>query len=718
MSEKNNLFALDIGTRSVVGIVLEEHNGQFHVIDILAKEHSERAMLDGQIHDVLAVSKVITEIKDELEIDHGPLKKVSVAAAGRALKTERAKVSININGKPMMQKQDILHLELSAVQLAQASVAEKHETEKSHYYYCVGYSVLYYRLDGEEIGSLIDQQGNEASVEIIATFLPKVVVESLIAALTRSELEMEALTLEPIAAINVLIPPSMRRLNVALVDIGAGTSDIALTDMGTVIAYGMVPIAGDEVTEAISDQYLLDFPLAEQAKRDLLVNANITVTDILGFETEVPKEDVIAEISPTLDRLASSICEEILKLNNKRSPKAVMLVGGGSLTPELPARIAEKLSLPENRVAIRGIDAINSLTIAEHITKGPELVTPIGIAIAAKKSPVQYITVYVNEQPVRLFEVKTLTVGDCLLAAGIKMNQLYGKPGLAKIVDVNGQNITIPGEHGHPPIIWKNAVLSTLDDKIANGDQLFIEKGEDGKKASLKVHDLIDEVPQKTIFINDTEYKINADLFCNGHVVAPDYQIEDRDTIRVLIPDTIDSLLKSLNLIHLIGELRPFRVRINGKETFVPAFSGKIYRNGIEVKLQSSFEHLDQIVIESKKNPTVKELADIKQLMLSHSIPVFFNSREIMLVKKLATFQRGEEILNEHDRIYDGDELILKKTTMEPFVFQDLFNHVKFEIPKQANGKYQLLRNKKLSGFHDKISPGDKLEITWSNPQR
>ena len=77
---------------------------------------------------------------------------------------------------------------------------------------------------------------------------------------------MDALTLEPIAAINVLIPPSMRRLNVALVDIGAGTSDIAITDLSTVMAYGMVPIAGDEVTEAISDQYLLDFSFSRTSK--------------------------------------------------------------------------------------------------------------------------------------------------------------------------------------------------------------------------------------------------------------------------------------------------------------------------------------------------------------------------------------------------------------------------------------------------------------------
>ena len=92
-----------------------------------------------------------------------------------------------------------------------------------------------------------------------------------------------------------------------------------------------------------------------------------------------------------------------------------MLVGGGSLTPKIPQKIAKRLNVPENRVAIRGIDAISSVTIADNITKGPELVTPIGIAIAAQKSPIQYHTVYVNEEPVRLFEVNKLTIGDCLL---------------------------------------------------------------------------------------------------------------------------------------------------------------------------------------------------------------------------------------------------------------------------------------------------------------
>lgn len=715
MPEKKKLFALDIGTRSVVGIILEEDSQQYHVVDMLSIEHSERAMLDGQIHDVLSVSKIITHIKHELEKKHGPLKEVSVAAAGRALRTERAKVTIEIKGKPMIRKEDILHLELTAVQQAQSNVAAKHEEELSHYYYCVGYSVLYYRLDGEEIGSLIDQQGDEASVEIIATFLPKVVVESLIAALHRSDLEMEALTLEPIAAINVLIPPTMRRLNVALVDIGAGTSDIALTDSGTIIAYGMVPIAGDEITEAISDHYLLDFPLAEKAKRDLSTNENITVTDILGFETEIPKEEVITQISPAIERLASSICDELYQLNGQKSPKAVMLVGGGSLTPELPKRVAEKLELPENRVAIRGIDAISSLTIAEHITKGPELVTPIGIAIAAQKTPVHYVTIYVNEQPVRLFEVKKLTVGDCILAAGIKMSKLYGKPGMAKIVSLNGQQVTIPGQHGGPPTLLKNGATCSLDDEVHNGDKLVVSPGLNGESTSLKIQDLLDEIPIKEVSINGQNYQLTPRITCNGQAVTLEKDIEDRDQIECFMPETIEDVLKTLNLKELLDSLHPFRVTLNNKETFIPAFSGKVFRNGMEVKLFSSYEHLDQIIIEKKQPKTIRELAEEKQLILSQSIPVIFNGREIQLTKMISEFKRTDEVLTEDDFIHDGDQLTFTQNRIQPFIFQDLFNFVEIQLPTQANGNFVLLKNDQETTFYDRLEPGDHLQIVWPN---
>ncbi|MFK4997443.1 hypothetical protein ACI2OX_07465 [Bacillus sp. N9] len=218
--QSKKIFALDIGTRSVVGIILEFVDDQYRVLDLIVREHKERAMLDGQIHDIAAVSNVIIEIKTELEQVYGPLSKVCAAAAGRALKTEKSKAEVSIIDKPMLSREDILHFELTAVQQAQTLAAEKQAATDTHSYYCVGYSVLHYYLDGERIGNLIDQQGKLAAVEIIATFLPRVVVDSLMKTLHRAGLELEALTLEPIAAINVLVPSSIRRLNVALVDVG------------------------------------------------------------------------------------------------------------------------------------------------------------------------------------------------------------------------------------------------------------------------------------------------------------------------------------------------------------------------------------------------------------------------------------------------------------------------------------------------------------------
>src|SRR5690625_3336023 len=512
--DNNKVFALDIGTRSVTGIILEQTEEKFTVVDFCMKEHKERSMLDGQIHDVVEVSEVIKKVKEKLEQNNGPLHKVCVAAAGRALKTIHASASIQLHQQPIMEQETIKHLELTAVQAAQVKLAEVESSQNYSNYYCVGYSILNYMLDDQAIGSLIDQNGDQASVNIIASFLPKVVVESLLAALGRADLSMDALTLEPIAAIQVLIPESMRRLNVALIDIGAGTSDIALTSKGTISAYGMVPIAGDEITEAISDHYLLDFPMAEQTKRKIVIEGQDVVSDILGFETVITYKELANEIMDSVHTLASSLAAEVLRLN-KQAPKAVMLIGGGSLTPEITKVLANKLQLPENRVAVRGIEAIQNLNKNDILPTGPDFITPIGIAIAAKQNPVHYISVKVNDMIVRMFEMKQLTIGDSLIQAGIEINKLYGTPGLAAMVTIDGRDITLPGTYGKAPTILLNHESGSVDSIINDGDEIIIEPGEHGKPSVVTLKEVIGELPRITITFEGNKYALNPFFYVN-----------------------------------------------------------------------------------------------------------------------------------------------------------------------------------------------------------
>lgn len=712
----NNLvFALDIGTRSVTGIILTKQGEKFSVVDYCMVEHKERSMLDGQIHHVVAVSEVIREVKETLEGKHGKLPRVCVAAAGRALKTVQATASVNLNQLPITDKETIKHLELSAVQTAQRNLAKQENENNYAHLYCAGYSVLYYKLDDTYIGSLIDQSGEMATVEIIATFLPKVVVESLLAALERAGLEMEALTLEPIAAIHVLIPESMRRLNVALVDIGAGTSDIALTDKGTVAAYGMVPVAGDEITEAISDHYLLDFPKAEQAKRKIVDEGKAMVDDILGFETVITYQTLVDDIAETIDKLAQSIRDQIIALNAK-PPKAVMLVGGGSLTPEITSILAEKLNLPVNRVAVRGIDAIQQLNQTDRLPAGPDFVTPIGIAIAAKQNPVHYATVKVNERIVRMFEMKQLTIGDCLVQAGIEINKLYGKPGMAFFVKVNNRDITLPGEFGKSPEILLNNKAATVETIVQNGDAISIEKGEDGKIPSITLKELVGEIPSFTIYLNERAYTLDTIFYVNQNLQTKEYIVQDKDEIVFHQPKTVEEFLAMIST-EKLQSLKPFTVYVNKKKIDLDKGETQIYLNDKKTTVKQPLKAGDRLVVMGAQDPAVKDM--LKQLNKEYwqTIRIMFNGKPVIVKNQCLDVSRNRLAVTEGTILKAGDEVVIKEKHHGPFIFQDVFRYVDLDISKIC-GKFQLHKNKHPAQFYEVIEDGDMLELTWDGEKR
>lgn len=706
------LFALDIGTRSVVGIILKEENESYHVTDLVSIEHKERSMIDGQIHNILSVANVITEIKETLEKKHGPLKKVSVAAAGRALKTIEGSISVDISEGSLISTEDVNRLELAAVQQAQAQLLSSSSAINSNTYYCVGYSVLHYKLDDEKIGNLIDQSGRNASVDVIATFLPQVVIESLLSALKRSGLEMEALTLEPIAAIQVLIPPSMRRLNVALIDIGAGTSDIAITDNNTVIAYGMVPLAGDEVTETLSSEYLLDFPLAENIKRQLATHDDVTIVDILGFEQITPSEEVNLIIEPTVQRLAQSISEEIRRLNGGNSPKAVILVGGGSLTPNLSEKISTCLDLPKNRVAIRGLEALSGVTTDPSIGSSPDLITPIGIAIAARKAPIHYMSVTVNKREIRLFELKEMTVADALLASNISARQLYGKPGHGMTISINGKDIIIPGEHGTPSTIILNGKIASSKDLITSEDVIELVGGQNGADATATVQDLFEDLRPIHITIDGKSVTLNPKIYINEKEQPIGTSIQDRDKIVISQEKTLIAALNKMNAPNL-AEKSSVIVYIDGKPITLQGQSTSFFSGTIAIKPNQTLTDGEIITTKKPPLPTVAEIALQAGQKIIDPMTVTFNNKEMIIRKERVKITLNGEPVEESRVVQPNDRLDFTSLNNGQIVFSDVFAFTDYRLPTHSVGTYQLLRNGEPIGFNDPIFGGDNLQISF-----
>lgn len=705
----NRIFALDIGTRSVTGILLAEQDGLFTLIDLHTKEHEERSMVDGQIHDVVSVAKVIQEVKETLEVKHGPLHRVSVAAAGRALKTIKASASLPLKQQRITNEDTIKHLELSAVQRAQQTLIDQKQTNHLSYYSCVGYSTLKYTLDGEPIGSLIDQYGEEAAVDVIATFLPKVVVESLISALERAGLEMQALTLEPIAAIHVLIPESMRRLNVALVDIGAGTSDIALTKQGTIVAYGMVPHAGDTITEAISDAYILDFPQAEQAKKEIVTERKTTIEDILGFQTEVTIDDLIAQIDEQINELATTLSHEILALNGQ-APQAIMLIGGGSLTPQLTKRLAERIGLPSERVAVRGVEGIQSIKQSDHVPAGPDYVTPIGIAIASEQNPVKYVHVSVNDQPIRLFEMKQITVGDALLQAGIELNKLYGKPGLALFITINGKNVTLPGHLGTAPLLFVNGEGAHVDTEIQQNDKITIQPGTDGSTLTITLEELIGASHTTSIIYNGERCELSPHLYINDERASFDDLVQDKDAITIKQIKTIRDVVQSAG--EQLSTDKPFSLVVNNERIHMPKGNRHFLVNGKQVTEDYQFAANDRFYIQDATPVRVRDVMKQIGMQPVSSMNVLFNDERVQLAKEIVEVTHDQTNLSLDTLLDNNASITVKKKQDDPFIFQDVFRYVEIDLTKKT-GSFTLQINGQEATFFTPLSEGDHLQLVW-----
>ncbi|MFM1654374.1 cell division FtsA domain-containing protein [Brevibacillus sp. B_LB10_24] len=717
VAAQEKIFALDIGTRSVVGLIVEVSGEQFRVLDYAIQEHTERSMLDGQIHDVPAVARVIDQIKVQLEEKHGPLQQVAIAAAGRTLRTRRLRVDREVHRHTLLTKEDAVMLEFTAVQEAQKLLAQELNESDATRYYCVGYSVVSYFLDGEPIGSLIDQRGETASVEVIATFLPRIVVDSLFAALKRCDLEMQALTLEPIAAINVLIPPTMRRLNIALVDIGAGTSDVALTAEGAITAYGMVPVAGDEITDALMNAFLLDFPVAESVKRQLTSGEGVQFQDILGTQHSLTGDEVVSAIENDVDQLAGKIAEKIIELNGK-PPQAVMLIGGGSLTPLLPEKVAARLRLPAARVAVRGADALRQYIGELDELSGPEFVTPVGIAVAARRHPLKYITITVNEQTLRIFDLRTMTIGDALISLGMDIKRLYGRPGLAMTLTVNGRMRIIPGGHGTAPLITLNGQPAGIDEPLASGDVITVVPGADGEEAKAAVVDLVEELDTLDFLCNGEPVSLGPLAFVGGQQVSLDTPLNDRDQVEIRLPRTIREVSREIGLALPAGRAEhEIRFSMNGQTHTIRDQQSQLLLNGRPVSPDDRIKSGDELTYRSEPMsiPSIRELISVED-WVQEEIRVRFNGQPVRIHTSRLTVMMDGETVSLEEKVRHGAVILVKVTPGPAPVFSDVFRYVDVSLEaKEGEGRTKLctLINGSPASFQSPIVSGDELELYW-----
>ena len=745
----NNVFGLDIGTRNVVGTVgYQTDDKEFVVTAQYVREHETRAMLDGQIHDIGRVAKTIKEVKDELEKQTGqPLEEVCIAAAGRVLKTvtthveyEYAQESV-VTGEDVHTQEsvvtgeDVHTLNLLGIEKAQEALKEVNDT--SYKFYCVGYSTVKFFLNDEVFISLEGHKANKIGEDIIVTFLPEDVVDGLYAAVGQAGLSVANMTLEPIAAINVAIPENYRMLNIALVDVGAGTSDISITRDGSIIAYGMIPHAGDEMTEVIVQHFLVDFNMAESIKLQSTTSDMVTYKDIMSIEHTIPAQDVWDVAAPVVDSIAQEVSAKIRELNGDKTVSACFVVGGGGKIHGFTEKLAEDLDLPEERVALRGEEVLGDVTFEqEDIKKDPLLVTPIGICLNYYEQRNNFIMVRFNGERIKLYDNNRLTIVDAALQAGFSNDELFPKRGTLINFTVNGVARLVRGEAGEGAVVTMNGKPASINTPLEPNSEIIIEPSTAGEAAEYKISQL-DEYNHSVITFIINGRKVSCPRFVqvNGRLEPEDYSIRENDVIETRNYYTVRQIAQFMDLVIDTDQMifvnneeadldtlvyENFSVEWKTDEYDVARIDNNNYNDTQESDSDDASVLAEQDANSTESDNTVTRTSEqMMNQVLDGLHDEFAKEAEASAVPENELPKNDiQEEIHEEDSSENTVTVIVNGEPVElsgkdTYIFVDIFTHISFDLQAGKGRAIATVINGRDAKFSEELHEGDKIELYW-----
>jgi cell division protein FtsA len=231
-------------------------------------------------------------------------------------------------------------------------------------------------------------------------------LQNVVQCVERAGLGVEALVLEPIATSEAVATPDERELGVALIDIGGGTSDIAVFMDGSIVHSAVLPVGGNHVTRDISIGLRTPFELAERLKIESGVaspsliphgEALEVMTAGSGERLRLPRAILGEIIEARMSELLEMAKSAISAAGVQRLPAGVILTGGGAMLPgaielaqevfELPVRLGkpiemqgwgEQVETPQYatavgllRFALRQREAVGNPSVGSQVTYVP-----------------------------------------------------------------------------------------------------------------------------------------------------------------------------------------------------------------------------------------------------------------------------------------------------------------------------------------------------------
>ena len=376
--------ALDVGTEFAKALVFEIRDGKAVVQGVGKKRQGLAHMQSGTVADISAVvDNCAVALQEAEEMAGYRPEQVVIGIAGELVKgfttvvdQQRARADVPITDTELGKL--IEGVQRQALREAERSVTWETGLQSVDVR-LVHAAIVGAWIDGYAVTNPIGFQGRNVRIAIFDAFAPLVHLGALQAVASKLHMELIAVVAEPYAVARVLDSEQVRQGGALFVDVGGGTTDVALVRQGGIEGTRMFALGGRAFTKSIADRLELPFPRAEALKvdyaRGIAGNREKDVREIVADDVAV----WAAGVELVMDELAAG---DLL-------PGRIYLCGGGSRLPEIRDALADKAfadNLPFARppeVTILAPEHIDTVRDGTRLLEDQQDVTPMGLAYQA-----------------------------------------------------------------------------------------------------------------------------------------------------------------------------------------------------------------------------------------------------------------------------------------------------------------------------------------------
>ena len=374
---KDLIVGLDIGTAKVVAVVAELlPDGRYEVIGM--GQSDSRGLKKGVVVNIESTVLSIKRALEEAELMADcKIKTVFTGIAGSHIR------SFNSSGMVAIKDREVTQTDVARVIETAKAVNIPTDQQILH--------VLpqEFIVDGQEdVREPLGMSGVRLEVKVHIVTGAASAAQNILKCVRRCGLEVHDLILQPLASSLAVLTEDEKELGVALVDIGGGTTDIAIFNDGAIRHTAVIPIAGDQITNDIAMALRTPTPDAEEIKirygvaKQMLANPSEQI-DVPGIGERGPRtlsrQALSAVIEPRVEELFSLVAQAIRESGYEELlSSGIVLTGGCSLMPGM-AELGEDIFLKPVRIGVPEYSGGLS-----DVVRSPRFATAMGLLSEAR----------------------------------------------------------------------------------------------------------------------------------------------------------------------------------------------------------------------------------------------------------------------------------------------------------------------------------------------